>query len=368
MPPCSTKLRPIARGAALLAAFLLAGCDAGYGSALHPAGADAEKVAELTWWMAGGAAVVWLLVAGLAVYVTRVRPGDHPRRTALLIIGGGAVFPTVVLAALLVYGLSMLPELIEPAPPDGPRISVSGERWWWRVSYGGEVPAAPGTLLGQEVPSPAARAAAAPPGEGAAAAPADLAFELANELVLPVGRRVDIWLRSPDVVHSFWVPALAGKIDMIPGRVNRIALEPTRTGVFHGACAEFCGTSHALMRFRVVVMEEADYHRWRRHQASPATVPEGEAARRGEGLFTSYGCGACHAVRGTAADGVVGPDLTHVGSRRTLAAGILSNDRAAFRRWLAEADTVKPGVHMPTFGMLPDGDLDALAAYLEGLQ
>lgn len=349
--------RPVVRGPMLGVAALLAGCG-GPQSALVPGGRDAERVLDLFWWMAGGALVIWAVVLGIAVYASRMRPGEHDVRTAnLLIVGGGVVFPTVVLAGLLAYGLSLMPrpgEVIPPTegtargqdPPDTPgavpggalprvRIAVSGEQWWWRVRY----------LL---------------PGGGE--------VELANELHLPVGEPAELVLTSPDVIHSFWVPSLAGKMDMIPGRVTRLALEPTRTGVYRGACAEYCGASHALMAFYVVVEERPAYEAWLAEQRTPAEPLEAPRAVRGRDLFLASGCGACHTVRGTPADGTVGPDLTHVGSRESLGAGVLENDREAFHRWLARTKRIKPEVHMPAFGMLPADDLRALAAYLEDLE
>jgi cytochrome c oxidase subunit II len=318
-------------------ALLLAGCG-GPQSALDPAGRGAERIADLFWWMTAGAIVIWLAVIGLAFYAVRVRPEAHSRRQAnLLIIGGGAIIPTVVLTGLLAYGLALMPDLLAPAPEGSLKIAVTGEQWWWRVRY---------------LP---------PDGNGGA-------VELANEIRLPVGERAEFHLESPDVIHSFWIPALGGKIDMIPGRRNRLALEPTRTGVFRGACAEYCGTSHALMSFYVVVLEKADFAVWLEHQQEPAQPPVQPLADHGRELFLANGCGACHTVRGTPADGVVGPDLTHVGSRLSLGAGILPNDPEAFLRWTARTEDVKPGVHMPAFGMLPPEDLRALAVYLEGLQ
>ncbi len=315
--------------------LLLAGCD-GPQSALVGAGRGAEAIAELFWWMLGGAVVVWLVVIGLAVYATRVRQHPHsPRLAAGLIVGGGAVVPTAVLGGLLVYGLQLIPQLRAPAPEGGLRIDVSGERWWWRVRY---------------------RTA-----EGAS-------FELANELRLPVGRRVGLRLRSPDVIHSFWVPSLAGKVDMIPGRTTELALEPTRTGAFRGACAEFCGTAHALMNFQVVVMEADAFDVWLQHQNQDAAPAAGPIATRGHDLFLANGCGACHTVRGTQADGVIGPDLTHVGSRMTLGAGVLGNTRTDFVRWIGRTGEVKPGVRMPSFHLLAQNELQALATYLDGLQ
>lgn len=313
----------------------LAGCS-GPQSALDPAGVGAERIAELFWWMAAGAVVIWLAVVALSVYAHHVRPGPHDeRKTTLLVIGGGALFPTVVLGVLLSFGLAELPGLLAPAPEGSLRIAVSGEQWWWRVRY-------------------------QPPG----GAP----FELANEIRLPMGESVQFLLDSPDVIHSFWVPSLGGKIDMIPGRVTRLALEPTKTGTFRGACAEYCGASHALMNFYVVVQEREDFARWLEHQRTPARPPAGALATRGREVFLANGCGACHTVRGTPADGVVGPDLTHVGSRVSLGAGILPNEPDDFLRWIARTDDVKPGVHMPAFGMLPPRELRALAAYLEGLE
>jgi cytochrome c oxidase subunit 2 len=318
-------------------ALLLVGCG-GPQSALDPAGRGAESIAELFWLMTIGAIVIWLAVIGLAFYAIRVRPEARSRRqTNLLIIGGGAVIPTIVLSGLLAHGLALMPPLLAPAPESSLKIAVSGEQWWWRVRY------------------------LTPGGDGGA-------VELANEIRLPVGEPVEFHLESPDVIHSFWIPTLGGKIDMIPGRSNRLTLEPTRTGVFRGACAEYCGTSHALMSFYVVVLEKVDFAAWLEHQQKPARSPEQPLADRGQELFLANGCGACHTVRGTPADGVVGPDLTHVGSRVSLGAGILPNEPDAFLRWTAHTEEVKPGVHMPAFGMLPTEDLRALAAYLEGLQ
>ncbi len=315
-------------------ALLLAGCG-GPQSALEPAGRGAETIARLFWWMAAGGAVIWLAVIGLSIYAFRAQPGPHVKKTTLLVIGGGALFPTVVLAVLLSFGLAEMPGLLAPAPPGSLQIAVTGEQFWWRVRY-------------------------QPPGR----AP----FELANEIRLPVGEPVQLILDSPDVIHSFWVPSIAGKMDMIPGRVTRLTLEPTKTGTFRGACAEYCGASHALMTFHVVVQEKEDFTRWLESQSTAARSPTEPLAARGRELFLANGCGACHAVRGTPADGMVGPDLTHVGSRLSLGAGILRNEPGDFRRWIASPEHVKPGALMPAFGMLPPGELQAMAAYLEELK
>jgi cytochrome c oxidase subunit 2 len=229
----------------------------------------------------------------------------------------------------------MMPALLAPPPEGSLVISVSGEQWWWRVRY----------LL--------------PGGE---------AVELANEVRLPVGEPVQFRLESPDVIHSFWIPSLGGKMDMLPGRLNLLTLEPTRTGVFRGACAEYCGTAHALMSFKAVVQERPDFDAWLARQREPAAPPVGATATRGRDVFLASGCGACHAVRGTEADGAIGPDLTHVGGRLGLGADTLPNEEADFLRWISHTQAVKPGVHMPAFGMLPEEDLQALASYLDGLR
>ena len=319
----------------LWAAVFLAGCE-NVQSALGPAGREAERIADLFWWMAGGAMVVWLAVLALTVYCFRRRAETWTRRaSAMLIVGGGVVFPTVVLTVLLVFGLAMLPPLVARAPAGSLQIRVVGEQWWWRVQY-----------------LPSGR----PP------------IDLANEIRLPVHQPVQLRLESDNVIHSFWIPPLGGKMDMIPGRVTWLALEPTRTGVFRGACAEYCGASHALMGFHVEVMEPAAFQRWLDVQAAPAAAPSTQQAARGQEVFFATGCSACHTVSGTPASGTVGPDLTHVGSRATLAGAMLPNDRVSLQRWIARTADIKPGVHMPRFGMLPRDDLDALAAYLRGLQ
>jgi cytochrome c oxidase subunit II len=311
--------------------LVLAGCS-GIQSALDPAGREAGRIAAIFWWMTAGAIIVWLAMIGLALYSVRARPEPlSPRRARLFIVWGGAVVPTIVLTTLLIYGLAPIPTLLAPAPAGSLRIAVSGEQWWWRVRYepvGGEP------------------------------------VMLANEIRLPVGEPVQFRLESPDVIHSFWIPSLAGKVDMIPGRVTHLALTPTRTGVFRGACAEYCGASHALMGFHVEVMGKEEFKSWLAHQAEPARP----VAIRGQQLFLSNGCSACHTIRGTQAGGVIGPDLTHVGSRRSLAAATLPNEPDAFHRWLTLTQDVKPGALMPKFGMLPPEELRALAEYLEGLK
>jgi cytochrome c oxidase subunit 2 len=229
----------------------------------------------------------------------------------------------------------MLPDLVATAPAGSRVVDVHGEQFWWRVRY--QLPD------GNRV-------------------------ELANEIRLPVGEHAQFRLHSPDVIHSFWIPSVAGKMDMIPGRVTRLAVEPTRTGVFRGACAEYCGGSHALMNFYTIVEDRAAFDQWLLNQAAPAKAPTSPQAARGQQLFLMNGCGACHTIRGIAAAGLVGPDLTHVGSRHSLGAGVLPNTMGDFLRFISETERIKPGVHMPPFRMLPREDLLALATYLDGLE
>jgi cytochrome c oxidase subunit II len=326
-------------GAALLAAALIGTACDGPQSALAPAGRDAERIAVLFWIMTAAALVVWAAVVLVAVHALRSRRDAHSHQTAnLLIIGGGVALPAVVLAALLAYGMPVLSAVIAPAPDGALQIEVTAKQWWWRVRY-----------------------------HGAGATE----IETANEIRLPVGERIELRLNSLDVIHSFWVPSIAGKVDMFPGRVTRLALEPMRVGVFRGACAEYCGTSHALMRLVVVVLAPDEFRQWLEQQARPATgtsqtaVPSPVA---GAAEFIANGCGACHTIRGTTAAGRIGPDLTHVGSRLGIGAGVLKNDPDAVARWIANTDVVKPGVHMPAFRALPRDRVGAIAAYLVSLQ
>lgn len=312
----------------------IAGCS-GVQSALDPAGAEAEKIATLFWVMVLAGLLVWLFVIGLLLYaVRRDRTVHSEQQASRLILWGGAVFPSTALMILLSYALWLMPGLRPWAMAAAPalRIEVQGEQYWWRVRY-----------------RPADRGAS---------------VVSANEIRVPVGERVEFTLTSGDVIHSFWIPALGGKMDMIPGRTNRLSLMATKAGTFRGPCAEYCGTSHAFMAFAVVAMERPAFDQWlaARAEASPAAMASGHE------LFLRHGCGACHAIAGTEAQGSVGPDLSHVGSRETIAAGILPNTVEQVARFIAEPDVIKPGSHMPSFAMLSSQDIQAIAAYLDGLE
>ncbi|MCQ0970473.1 cytochrome c oxidase subunit II [Paracoccus sp. TK19116] len=320
-------------GIALALTVVLASCE-GRQSVLSPAGRDAEVLANLFWWMLGGAVVLWLFVNGLMLYFSRIRRKRHSLRVAQwFIFMCGVVLPTTVLAGLLIFALREMPQQREPG--EGLTLRVTGESWWWRVEYW-------------------------PDG-------ADEPVTTANEIRLPAGSRSEIELAANGVIHSFWIPALGGKTDMIPGRVNRMSLEPTAPGTYRGQCAEFCGLSHAHMALEAVVMAPEEFERWLGAEARDARAPEGAEAKRGKQLFLSQGCGGCHTVRGTPATARVGPDLTHLGGRKSLAAGMLPMDRQSLVGWLSAPESIKPGVNMPGYDHLPPADLQALAAYLEGL-
>ena len=319
--------------AAVFCALGVSGC-AGEQSWLDPAGKDAELIGSLFLVMLASALLIWSGVMALALYAARWRRRSFSRRTAgHFILVGGILFPTVTLFALLITGLLVLREITGRTADL--TVSVEGEQWWWRIAHAG-----PG---GDSVPTP-------------------------NELRLPVGRTAEMTLTADGVIHSFWVPALGGKMDMIPGRVNRITLTPTRTGRFRGQCAEYCGGAHAQMAFPTIVMAPSAFSDWLENQARPARGPDTERARRGLELFLSTGCGACHTIRGTQAEGRVGPDLTHVGSRATIGAGTLPMSLENMRRWIAAPDHAKPGVRMPSFAMLPESEIALIAEYLVGLE
>lgn len=320
---------------AVLLGLIAAGCS-GPQSALDPAGREAEWIAGLFAWMAAGAVAVWIGMIALGLYAPRAHAPQSTRGAHALIVGGGVALPALVVSVLIVFGLGGLPRMLHRAPDGVMWLEVTGAQWWWRVRY---------------------------------FVPGRAPIELANEIRLPVGQRVNLRLTSTDVVHSLWMPSIAGKLDMIPGRVNTLPVEPTRIGTYRGACAEFCGESHAKMNFAIVVMPQDEFDAWLNAQARPAAPPGDPRSQRGEDAFFRHGCSTCHTVRGTrGAAGAVAPDLTHVASRHTIAAGQLPTGGEHFQRWIRATELVKPGVHMPAFANLPDGTLEALAAYLAQLQ
>jgi cytochrome c oxidase subunit 2 len=314
----------------------LSGCQ-GVQSALDPAADDAGRLALLSWVLFGGGTAIFVLVMAL-VLVAVYAPPERRRwlGSSRAIVIGGFVFPTVTLTALLIFGLSMMRANNASGEADPLRIEVIGEQYWWRVNYLDDGP--------------------------------DPAFVTANEIHVPVGRRVQILLKSADVIHSFWIPNFAGKVDMIPGHTNSLHFTAEREGVYRGQCTEFCGDQHALMVFDVVASDPAGFAGWRARQAQAAQAPATPFLAKGQELFTRSGCGNCHTVRGTPAEGVLGPDLTHVGSRRSIGAGVFPNNAGTLGGWIANTQHLKGGARMPSYGSFTGEELRAVAEYMESLK
>ncbi|RYE09761.1 MAG: cytochrome c oxidase subunit II [Hyphomicrobiales bacterium] len=307
--------------------ILLAGCSPQQ-SALHPAGVDAHELANLFWFMSAAGFVVWLIVMGAAIYAVlgRRKPTSERFGDNFILIGGVA-FPTIGLAILLVFGLSLLPSWGRDDVPEL-RVHVQAEQYWWRLSY----ELRDGSRL-----------------------------ETANELHLPVDAVIEFALTSSDVIHSFWIPALGGKMDAIPGRTNLLRLEPTKPGIYRGVCAEFCGPSHALMAFPVEVHDADGFAAWLEAEQRPASDV-------GSGTFLAAGCGACHTVRGVTEISSIGPDLTHLAARGTIGAGTLPNNADQLLAWISSPDHIKPDARMPPYESLPESDRRAIVDYLVSLK
>ena len=313
---------------------------AGLQSALDPRGPQAARIDDLWWIFIVLSVVVWVAVVavlGLALWrrgrrTFTERPRGEPRRT-LVVIAATAVTVVVLLGLVAASALTGRAVSTLPGADRQPVVvTVVGHQWWWEVQYEDDVPGR--------------------------------TFTTANELRIPVGRPVIVRATSRDVIHSFWVPNLAGKLDMVPGRVNRLRVHAARAGVYRGQCAEYCGGPHAQMAFYVVAEDEAAFERWREAQRLPSgkrNDPEGER------IFLAH-CAACHTVRGTPAAGTLGPDLTHVGSRLSIGAGILPNNRGTIAGWIVSSQHLKPGNLMPSMRGFGGEELRALAAYVESLK
>jgi cytochrome c oxidase subunit 2 len=315
-------------------------------SALRSASREAAHIEDLWWVFFWVCAVVWVLVVAAAMSaVWRASSRNAPdvatpvpepgSERALQIWTGGAAGATLLLLFVLLVASSSTGRALAARPPaDALRLEITGQRWWWLVEYPMDPPS-------QSVTT-------------------------ANEVHVPVGRAVSIALESRDVVHSLWVPELQGKRDLIPGIVNELHFTALRPGVYRGQCAEFCGLQHAHMGLVVVAEPPERFEAWLAEQRAPAAAPSGEAAR-GERVFLSSSCPMCHTIRGTAAAGSVGPDLTHLMSRSTLAAASLPNTPRALADWISDPHAAKLGTQMPPIFLSP-GDRDALLAYLTGLK
>jgi cytochrome c oxidase subunit 2 len=316
----------------LALAVALSGCG-GDQSALNPQSPAARDIARLWWWMLVIASVVFSGAVGMLglSWVRRRRRGlpligrSAGKSLALVVVFGIVIPATVNISLFVVANFVLMNETDAPgATRTSMRIEVVGRQWWWEVRY-------PGT-----------------------------AAVTANEIHIPARTHVTIEAVTGDVIHSFWVPQLNRKIDMIPGRRNRVDLYADKPGRYRGQCAEFCGVQHAHMAMYVYADEPAQFTKWLRRQAAPAREPLARA-------FVGNGCASCHTIRGTQARGDVGPDLTHVGARSTLAGLIIPNDREELADWLRDPQHVKPGNRMPDLD-LPAGEIETLVTYLEGLK
>jgi cytochrome c oxidase subunit 2 len=305
-------------------------------NALQGAGSESHRVAGI-WWLAFGAgAAVYAIVGGLVVYGALRKGGgelDERRRMRerIVIAIGGVAIPFVILLFFAGVTVNATAHLRQNAPSNAVQIEVTGKRWWWQVRY---------------------------PGVG---------IETANEIHIPVGQPVHLRLLSDNVIHSFWVPQLAGKEDMIPGQPNELTFTAREPGRFRGLCAEYCGEEHARMLFFVVAQPAADFVRWISHEQQISTAPTSDATAAGQRVFMREACAGCHTINGTQAIGTIGPNLTDVGSRLTIGAGWLENTPPNMKQWILNAQSVKPGSLMPPIP-LSSGDVEAIVAYLESLK
>jgi cytochrome c oxidase subunit II len=319
----------------------LVGCTSDHG-ALHPGGPRAESIANLLLLFCAVSAVVYLIVIGFlmwSLFRRRAREqqqGEESRsaRPAWRLISIGVALTVAVLVTLAVADFAVERGL-SAHPADAMRIVLTGHQYWWEVEY--------------ESSEPSQR------------------LHTANEIHIPVNRPVEFVLTSRDVIHSFWLPSLMGKKDLIPGYTNTEVVIAARPGTFTGQCAEFCGLQHAQMRLTLRAETPQDFERWRQQQLAEATVPASDSERRGQEVFLRSSCILCHTIQGTDAGATVGPDLTHLASRRTLAAGTLLNTPANLASWILQPQRLKPGAMMPATALPPD-DLAALTTYLGSLR
>ena len=300
---------------------------------MQAAGEAARAIETVSWVLIVGAFAIFVAVMLLLAVSLRRRAGSV--RTRLWIVGGGLLFPGAVLAALYAWTMGMTPHW-KPVPPPGALVvAVTGTMWWWDVRYR--------DAGGAEI-------------------------RTANEIRIPVGRPVYLAVDSNDVIHSFWVPQLAGKLDMIPGRMQHLLLSADRPGVYRGQCAEFCGEQHARMVLHVVALPPAEFEAWLAAQARPAAAATTARQQAGQQAFMAHRCNACHAVRGVSEESRLGPDLTHVASRLRLAAGTVANSPEGRHAWIAHVQRMKSGARMPSYEKLGEETLGLIGEWLGGLQ
>ncbi len=315
---------------------MLTGCSEDAPSILEPKGPGAERVEGLWWpmlWISTAVflvVVAFLVVAVLKAWRRDAKPDNQARWGEPFIVVAGVIIPALILASVFVVSLRAQAELSQPEQEPQLTVEVFGRMWWWEARY----------------PNGAVTA---------------------NEIHIPVGEPVRLRLATRDVLHSFWVPQLQVKTDMINGQVNEMWLQADEPGRYRGLCAEFCGLQHANMLFYVVAEPPDAFQAWLDNEARPGDEPTGALAREGRELFLSSTCAGCHAIRGTEAVSNAGPDLTHLARRETIAAGILPNDRENLARFIVDPQGVKPGAIMPPTDLNED-ELEALLDYLQSLE
>jgi len=305
-------------------------------SALDAAGPQSAAIEWLWWLMFVISTAVFVGVMIALAWAVR-RRGDHPASDAIMTrwVTGATALTVVVLFIWLAASVSVGRASGTPQLKDAVTINITGRQWWWQLEYSDTLPSN--------------------------------RFRAANEILIPVGRPVVLNVTSRDVIHSFWVPNLHGKRDLVPGYTTSIWFQADREGTYRGQCAEFCGLQHANMAVFVRAVPEADFQKWLAAQRRPAADPASTEARHGRDVFLKATCSQCHAIRGTQAGGAYGPDLTHVGSRATIGAGILPNTPENLQRWIRNPHQFKPGNKMPPHD-LSDADLAAVSEYLRILQ
>ncbi len=331
------------RGRAVAAGLLLisvGGCGGHSPSLLDGHGPEARRVSGVWWLMFVLAAVVYVVVAGF-IFVG-IRRGRRPApedgasekkapKDDTFIWLGGIVAPVIILAVLAVVTINTVEAVRKPQNGEL-RIAVVGKRWWWDVTY------------------------------------PDSGVRTANEIHIPVGRPIDIELTSDNVIHSFWVPQLAGKVDTIPGQSNHLRLTATEAGTYRGECAEYCGIEHAHMSLLVIAEPPVDFDRWlARRDGGAGLTPTSDQAANGQLVFTREACAGCHTVRGTQASATIGPDLSDFGSRQWIGSLTVANTPSNLARWITDPESIKPGTLMPPTA-LSAAEIAAVTAYLEGLK
>jgi cytochrome c oxidase subunit 2 len=311
-------------------------------SMMNPAGPATRRISTLGWIVFLTFLIISFIMWIIIFWIGVRRRGTLDKHDSLeseggqnWILAGGLLVPLAVLTVMFILNLDVLSTFPMRGKDPPPSIVVVGHQWWWEVRY--------------------------------VSGPVDTHFTTADEIHIPINRMVDIELLSADVIHSFWVPRLHGKEDLIPGQPNMIRIRADRPGVYRGQCAEFCGAQHAHMGLLVIAQEPAAYNAWLAHERQPASEPTTPDAKEGEQVFLSGACALCHAVRGTPAGGDVAPDLTHIASRKSLGADTLVNDTSNLEAWITHAQSLKPGVAMPDLTEFSGTQLRDLVAYLQQL-